>query len=336
MTASAATNSFLTGMPRFLSQNSPLSPASLSAVLLSAAVTSFVAFASIPRRPDVFLDGNIIDQQYTVSLLRRYSFSWATPLLVLAKTRALDLSDLPQLDHHTRSRNLSARLPTDNCERRLWRLLVTAHARTLVHQWTLILLKSVFGFTTPFVLHRFLQRLERAPNASGTDGQAWAWVLALGFSLLMEVLVDGWLKWVTESRLELPLQAQLQSLVFQKAMRRQIVHDTEPAANGKGISEKSGKFKKVAPQAGQPQGRRSVINLFKSDRQVTLSMSVLIHADLEQHPSCQVLYLWSLLPNGSVQDPVECDFPDPTDRIEKRSHRICGIHHIHSYPQESR
>lgn len=222
------------------------------------------ALASLPRRPDVFVNENLVDQEHTFSILSRVSFAWAEGVLRIASKRTLDLADLPYLKYAFRSKNLAASFVTGGSRKRLWRRLVITHAWALFYQWVMNFIDSVLTFAPQFFLLHFLRQLERRDVESPMG--RWIWVLGLGLSMIVGIGVHLWQAWVTTSLLEIPVQAQLSSLVFQKVMRRQDSHnaqkvDRKPVENG---AEKDGRQKK--PDELQAQPRQSVINHMKLDR----------------------------------------------------------------------
>lgn len=78
-----------------------------TAQLFLVLLTGFAA-VSIPRRPDVFYNGNLVNGMRSATALSRYSFSWAEPILATArKNQRLNFSDLSKLSDHTRSKDLS-------------------------------------------------------------------------------------------------------------------------------------------------------------------------------------------------------------------------------------
>ncbi|KAJ9157202.1 ATP-dependent bile acid permease [Pleurostoma richardsiae] len=237
-----------------------------------AAVSAAFALALIPRRPDVFHRGSLVDQQHTVSLLSKLSFSWNRVMFDVSRERQLEMRDLPQLDGVTRSSNLHARFVSSSSSgdakgsgARLWWRLVRAHYVPLLQQWSLVLLSSLLALFPQYVLYNFLERLETRSGPSRGDASAvWAWALALCLALALQVVVSGVLGWWTNSQLVLPVQGILQSLVFNKALNQ---HETaapgqkteDEGKDDKGASEQKPKGKE------QDKTRQSVINHMKLD-----------------------------------------------------------------------
>ena len=79
----------------------------LELVQFISALFTAVAFAIIPKRPDVQYNGKLVDQQHTLSLLCMISYSWNR---VLWKTEIIEMNHIPGFDYATRSRTLHSRL----------------------------------------------------------------------------------------------------------------------------------------------------------------------------------------------------------------------------------
>ena len=92
-------------------------------VLVSMTVAGF----SIPRRPDVFHDGKLVDRAYTWSAWSRYNWSWPSAiLLTAAKKDNLDLVDLPRPDHHTRAKETTEDWESRKLTGPLWISIISA------------------------------------------------------------------------------------------------------------------------------------------------------------------------------------------------------------------
>ena len=234
-------------------------------IQLAMAVISTVSYLWLPLHPDVLVHGDIVDQQFSVSLVERYSFSWINPMFNKARQSQLYLSDLPQMDDQTRSRNVNDRFSASDIKGRLWARLICAHLHVLAQQWTLAFLKSILGFTSQILMLYFLQHLDTEYTYIGVDKEAWFLVLGFGLSLSLEIAVDGWLEWVTASRLVIPVQALLSSLIFQKATRQKDVHGTRTRTQNQKREHKENDRKEVKPVVSSL-SHQSVVNHIKLDR----------------------------------------------------------------------
>ena len=161
----------------------------LHAVQLVLIACLGVSTLTIPRRPDVFYDGHLVDRQFTASALRRFTWSWATGLLTLAvKKNNLDMHDLPRPGHSVRTADVTAAWNRQGYSLRpLWIALILAHRRAFSLQWSLTLLQSVLNLAPQWVILQLLRLLERRrlePLGVGV----WAWVFWLGLALVMQAV----------------------------------------------------------------------------------------------------------------------------------------------------
>lgn len=79
----------------------------LSLVQWIAAAILMITSLLIPRRPDIYLNGQVVDRQNTVSLLEKLTFTWPAPILLFAsKNKGLDYTHIPEVDHSSRSHTL--------------------------------------------------------------------------------------------------------------------------------------------------------------------------------------------------------------------------------------
>ncbi|OAL74382.1 hypothetical protein A7D00_2415 [Trichophyton violaceum] len=83
------------------------SPLLMVSSLIVAGLSSCYASVSLPRRPELYLEGKPVDYQFTDTFFGRISFSWAGPLLKSAiKNQTSEIDNLPALDYATRFTNL--------------------------------------------------------------------------------------------------------------------------------------------------------------------------------------------------------------------------------------
>ncbi len=55
----------------------------------ASTVALAVASLTLPRRPDVYIDGKLVDRMYTVSAFTRFTFAWPWNILSLARRRRI-------------------------------------------------------------------------------------------------------------------------------------------------------------------------------------------------------------------------------------------------------
>ncbi|CAN8099007.1 unnamed protein product [Discula destructiva] len=245
--------------------------------ILSAIVT-FFALGTVRRRPDVYFLGSLVDQQYTVSLLAKISFSWNSLIFDISKKRQLEMEDLPKLDHLTRSQNLHNLFASQRTQGRLWWKLLKFLWIELAQQWVLVLISAVLALFPQYMMYNLLQKLEQPSNPDSGISNTLAWALALCLSLALDSIVSSLLSWWTNSRLVIPLQALLQTLVFDKALKehetampppkaQEIEEEEEPSKGGDGKKDKKDKHASDTPKPPEKKDevRQSVINHMKLD-----------------------------------------------------------------------
>lgn len=260
---------------------SSIGPPEVTALRISQlvfAMCTLFASISIPRRPEVFKDGRPVDGMYTVSALGRYSFSWVSHILAIARQRkTLVLEDLPRMDHHTRSRDLSQSWAKTEHPRRLWIELFLAHKEPLIIQWFLTLIQAFGNFAPQFVIFHILRILEARVLGQPINPVAWIWVVVLTITTIGASWIEAWLFWISWSEIAIPIRSQLSALIFQKAMRRKDVKgaskskkkeagdDTDSAQTSIGDSTAAGKPEADEEEEGDPKSKQSTVNLIGVD-----------------------------------------------------------------------
>ncbi|KAK4183219.1 92fa4e65-f2b9-41ea-8f4e-0e0d5e2b8a44 [Podospora australis] len=213
----------------------------LRVVELVLSISLAVAGISLPRRPDVYYNGELVDRMNTTSALSRFTFAWPSGLLSLAaKKKDLDLIDLTRPDHLTRSASTSADWKKLDYKYRLWISLALAHKRALIIQWVLTVLTSFGNFAPQWVILQLLRFLERRQPGSSNGIDAWVWVIWLAVAIITQSWIESWLFWLSFADLSIPVRAQISALIFEKSMRRKDV---------KGSSKSK---KKDQPEAADP------------------------------------------------------------------------------------
>lgn len=203
-------------------------------IIAQLVVASLQAFLYIllPRRPDVFRDGKLVDQQSTVSFLSRITFSWAdTVLKFTARKKSLDIDDLPELHKAMRSKTLRSDFDNVKGSRRLWKTLILAHFPALVEQLLLTLVASVMNFAPQVALLGILRSLEARETEDWEPWQTWVWVFALGVLMLVSSTIEARLYWVVYSDLGIPVLEQLSAVIFAKSMRRKDVKNVKKTSS---------------------------------------------------------------------------------------------------------
>lgn len=198
----------------------------LRVVEIVAAVCLAIASLSIPRRPNVFHQGQPVDRLYTESAWSRYNWSWPAYLLRQAgKKNNLDLEDLPRPDHYTRSKETTADWESRNFTGPLWISIIAAHKWLFALQWLLTFFTAFLNLAPQWVVLQLLNLLERQQNHERLGYEAWVWVILIAVALLIQQWVESYVYWLSWAQLSVPIRAQLSALIFQKSMRRKDVKE---------------------------------------------------------------------------------------------------------------
>ncbi|RDW64426.1 ABC transporter [Aspergillus mulundensis] len=237
------------------------------------ALSTLRAIASIliPRRPNVYFEGQVVDQEFTVSAYNRFTYGWATTLLdFAARHKTLDIEDLPKLPFAARAETVHSKLQEAQIGRKLWVALARRHARALMLQGGLSLVVCVLGFGPQVALYRILKALEGRvvesdAMAMATGAGAWVWVCALGVLLALSSSIESWLWWLIYSDLWVPIYEGLSGLVFAKAMRGKDVRAPRTRARAHGRDDGGWEGEHSGDDDGEERNRQSIINLAAVD-----------------------------------------------------------------------
>ncbi|KFY69086.1 hypothetical protein V496_00545 [Pseudogymnoascus sp. VKM F-4515 (FW-2607)] len=237
-------------------------------LILTTAVA--VANLTIPRRPGVFIDGNrSVDAMNTDSALSKYTFEWCNAVLRLAAHKGtLDMSDLPRPNAETRSADLTASWTRANLPGSLTRRIFLTHKWAFAGQWVLAFFQSFGNFAPQFVLLQILRVLERRSSGEPITSEAFVWVAALGVMTVASSWIEGWLYWLSQSDLSIPIRAELSALVFEKSMRRKdvksVAKTTEGEVDAENIEAGATKAEIDDEDMGQ-KSRQAIVNLIGVD-----------------------------------------------------------------------
>ncbi|GAP88211.1 putative multidrug resistance-associated protein 1 [Rosellinia necatrix] len=223
-----------------------------TAEILAVVCLGFVSLM-IPRRPDVFYDGELVDRMHTASAWSKYNWSWTSGVLKMAmKKKNLDLSDLPRPNHLTRSKDVTADWESRGFDHPLWISVVLAHKWSFALQWTLSVVTAVLNFAPQWVVLQLLHLLERRYGHERIGYEGWTWAVWLVVAILAQSWVETLVFWLSWAQLCIPIRAQLSALIFQKAMRRK---DVKEANKKKTPTESTGT--EPTEQPAQPEADES-------------------------------------------------------------------------------
>ena len=211
---------------------------------LGAATISLFACLFLPRRPSVYHKSQTVDKQYTVSAINRWTWTWASEFLSLARiNKRLNLSDVPQLHFGARSSYLAGHFTLMKPRDRLWKTLFRVHWREFMVQWLLSLAQGVIQFAPQLAMYKLLELLEDQSEKTSIAAIAWAYVIGLGASIILAAWMEAWLHWIVLGRLGLLVRIELSALIFSKSMRRKDV---------KGVQKITGASTNISYGADEP------------------------------------------------------------------------------------
>jgi ABC-type multidrug transport system fused ATPase/permease subunit len=210
----------------------------------------------------------VVDQEYSVSVLNRFTFSWAAGLLDdAAQKSSLSLDDIPKLPASKRAGFLREVFEKARRGRKVWKGIVFAHAGALTVQMLLTLTTCFLSFGPQVALFQILKTLELRGTPFWNAGASYLWVLALGALMFVSSTVEAWLFWVIYSRIGVPIYAELSAVIFAKAMRRKDAKHTKKST-GKDGSDTGKKAEQEAEEDAEEalkKSRQSIINLAAVD-----------------------------------------------------------------------
>ncbi|TWU75276.1 hypothetical protein ED733_006155 [Metarhizium rileyi] len=254
---------------------SPTKDAELIVRIVNAAILIPFIFSSIslPRRPEVFYNGEKVDGEWSTTVLSRYTWSWANDLLKTAKRKGdLDEKDIPRPDHTIRAESLVAAWNKANYQGGLLQSLLAAYGRRLTIQWAIIVFRCVIGIGPFWTMLRLVQILEDRDAGIEAPRDLWGLVFLMGLFTLAEQWLDGWIVWFSITKLFAPVRGQLAALIFEKSLRRKNVKNAEKTKEdgpSDGVKP-NGKNKDKKDQDGDEEdsvlkSRQAIVNLVGVD-----------------------------------------------------------------------
>lgn len=195
---------------------------------------------TIPRRPNVYHNGKIVDKYYTESFWSHINWSWPAEVLNLAqKKNNLDLDDLPRPNHYSRAKETTLDWESRNFKGPLWISIISAHKWKFAVQWFTTLVSAFLNFAPQWCVLHLLRILETRTSNAPLGYDAWMWVVWIAVAMIAQSWVEAYSFWLSWAEICIPIRAQLSSLIFKKSMRRKDV---------KG----AGKKKAKAPESADP------------------------------------------------------------------------------------
>ncbi|KAL8699373.1 MAG: hypothetical protein Q9224_001444, partial [Gallowayella concinna] len=263
-----------------------ISQITLVAAQLACACISCLLCLMLPRRPEVYINGQAVDKQFSVPMLNRWTFTWADELLAFAKkNHGLDMEHLPRLHLRVRSAYLEKSFNKKKRSNVLWKDLLRAHWVELAGQSLLSMSQGVMQFAPQVAMYKLLELLEQRSEGNAVAKEAWAWVLSLGMAIIVTAWLETQMHWVVWARMGSLVRSELSALIFSKSTRRKDVKGHQKARtegnlapNGETESVANGLASQQPAQDGAPvtqppdgadeetqKSRQSVINLVAID-----------------------------------------------------------------------
>ncbi|KAJ5700862.1 hypothetical protein N7536_003875 [Penicillium majusculum] len=149
---------------------------------------------------------------------------WCTGALHIAGT--IGLGQLPVLNYRTRS---TVQPVIALSRTSLWDHVLAERYLGFAKQWTLMLIRSVVTFGSPYCVMRLIKCLEDDRDPANL---AWFWLIGISAFSAAEAILHHHLAWIQWSEMGIPIRAQLIMAIFSKALRVQDSKDAgdKPAA----------------------------------------------------------------------------------------------------------
>ncbi|GFF56184.1 ATP-dependent bile acid permease [Aspergillus udagawae] len=211
-------------------------------VEIGAAILIVIIGLSLPRRPDVYRHGTLVDRELTTSFLGRMTFSW-TDLLIRQVSRKSggNIDHLPELGFDTRAENLQESFAQSHAKASchgkgrtpLWKTLVFSNRRHLLYQLALSVPASFLAFGPHLSLLQILRVLEKRSGTEDGTADLWFWVLALGICTSLSAWLEVWIGWIASNKLAIRVYEQLSAVMFNNALHSIASSQDDLKGNGK-------------------------------------------------------------------------------------------------------
>ncbi|KAM0477071.1 hypothetical protein ACHAPX_006030 [Trichoderma viride] len=240
----------------------------LEGIQIAASLALFTTVWLIRRRPDVFRsNGKVVDSLFTGTLWERYSFSWSLGMLNAAGTEKFENSDMPSMDHVTRSENSTAdfkRMIFQADKLPLWAQISWKYRWIFLYQWSMILFTNFFDVAPAFANLQLLRYLETRSDSGVIDPVAWKWVAAIVIATISSRLVDSRVMWSEMADMVIPLRSTLTGLMYEKLMR---IEDSLHVPKKESSDASAEESDDTEEQDGQPasKSQQDIVNMFSVD-----------------------------------------------------------------------
>lgn len=243
------------------------------------ATSAFLALASIlvPRRPLVYYNDEIVDENFGVTAFNRNTWGWGRKILDLgSKNGDLQQKDVPRPPSYARSKSLVEHWESIKFPGTLFRNLFHAYGHRFAFQWTASIFRILVSLGPYIVMLKLIEKLEHITPEEKTFAELWRYVFGLAAFTLAENWFEGWLSWYAIAGMAIPISAQLSALVFEKSLRRKNVkmadkNDTEDKDGDKDDAKDKKKDKKKNAKDDKEEdptvlkSRQAIVNLVAVD-----------------------------------------------------------------------
>ena len=252
----------------------------LVVVQIVAAIFCCVPSLLLPRRPFLVNADRIVDGQYTVSALGRYTFSWAGRILALARhKKTLDSEDLSRLHLRARSAHLQKDFESMKKRAHLWRGLIKAHYAEIIFQFIYAGVESAAQYVPQVSMYLLLSTIERRSKGTPSSKMAWIFVATLGLSIIFASWAQAWLYFIGYARLGQPVRTELSAMIFVKATRRK---DVKAVQKAKELAVQGDSFNSTPAEPQGPIPRTTVEQIPESGLDPALSHDVQTPDNVEE------------------------------------------------------
>ncbi|KAG5929613.1 hypothetical protein E4U42_005318 [Claviceps africana] len=261
---------------------SPTKDAQLIVRIVNALVMTplLLSCITLPRRPEVLYKAAKVDNEWTCSVLSRYTWSWVSHVLKTAKRKSdLDPKDIPRPDHTIRAESLVDAWNKANYQGSLVQSLLKAYGARLAQQWLVILIRCIIGIGPFWTMLRLVQSLEDRDDGRAAPRELWGLVFLMGVFTLTEQWLDGWIVWFSITKLFAPVRGQLSALIFEKSLRRKIVKTAETTVDGgsAGGGEDVNKDQEDYGDDSVLKSKQAIVNLVGVDTKHVADFAMLQH-----------------------------------------------------------
>ncbi|GAA5864423.1 hypothetical protein JCM1840_000490 [Sporobolomyces johnsonii] len=244
-------------------------------------------------------------------------FGWISPVLALGlesanKGESIDEKDLPMLGATDRAVNLWEEVKATQglmdqapkwCNALLYRV-VMVNQRLFVWQSILATANAVLYYVPAFFLQRLVHFLEQRSDESESRSLAWGYVFCAGLLVgaVAESLVSGQLWFVSNSMLSTRIRVQLNTLIFDKTLKRKDVSGVSPVSatpSSEGDDDKKDDDEDENASFGS---KTSILALFSIDVDRVADFSVWCFSllDAPMEIAIGTVFLYSLLGYASL------------------------------------